>query len=79
MLESLAGRGNTVGGEMLTAPGEGKILGESHDMLRWLQLAIEDLADDDPSTIKKIFLYSHPPIKERIAVARAFAAGNSKL
>jgi STE24 endopeptidase len=43
------------------------------------RLAAMNLADDDPSTIKKIFLYSHPPIKERVAMAKRFAAGNSKL
>ncbi|MDP8298593.1 MAG: M48 family metallopeptidase [Candidatus Tantalella remota] len=37
------------------------------------RLAEKNLADVDPSTVKKIFLYSHPPIKERIAVAGKFA------
>lgn len=34
-----------------------------------------NLADTDPSLVKKIFLYDHPPIKERIMMAERFAEG----
>ncbi|MFC1570766.1 M48 family metallopeptidase [Candidatus Omnitrophota bacterium] len=34
-----------------------------------------NLADIDPPLVKKIFLYDHPPIKERIMMAERFAEG----
>jgi STE24 endopeptidase len=36
------------------------------------RLATQSLADPDPSRATVFFLYSHPPIAERIATARAF-------
>ena len=36
------------------------------------RLAVESLADPDPAAPVVFFLYSHPPIAERIAAARAF-------
>ena len=32
-------------------------------------LALTNLAEEDPSFLKKIFLYDHPPIRERIRMA----------
>jgi STE24 endopeptidase len=37
------------------------------------RLARQNLADPDPPKAVVLFLYSHPPIKERIETARAFA------
>ncbi len=31
-----------------------------------------DLADPDPSTLIKVWLYSHPPLDERIEFAHAY-------
>lgn len=39
------------------------------------RLAAQALADPDPPAPVVFFLYSHPPIAERIRAARAFAAG----
>jgi STE24 endopeptidase len=39
-----------------------------------VRLAAQSLADPDPPAPVVFFLYSHPPIAERIAAARAFAA-----
>jgi STE24 endopeptidase len=41
------------------------------------RLATQSLADPDPAPAVVFFLYSHPPIAERIATARAFAARGS--
>lgn len=40
------------------------------------RLAAASLADPDPPAAVVYFLYSHPPIAERVAAARAFAAGS---
>lgn len=41
------------------------------------RLAVQSLADPDPPAAVVFFLYSHPPIAERIAAARAFDARNA--
>lgn len=41
------------------------------------RLAVQSLADPDPAAAVVFFLYSHPPIAERIAAARAFDAQNA--
>ena len=41
------------------------------------RLATQSLADPDPPAPVVFFLYSHPPIAERIAAARAFAASRA--
>jgi Zn-dependent protease with chaperone function len=40
------------------------------------RLANQNLADVDPAPWIVMLLYSHPPIKERVAAARAFEAAN---
>ena len=42
-----------------------------------VRLATQSLADPDPPAPVVFFLYSHPPVAERIAAARAFAAARS--
>jgi STE24 endopeptidase len=39
------------------------------------RLANQNLADADPARWVVILLYSHPPIRERVAAAEAFGAG----
>ena len=39
------------------------------------RLADTNLADTDPSVLKKIFFYNHPPISERIRMAERFGDG----
>ena len=41
-----------------------------------IRLANQNLADADPEQWVVILLYSHPPIRERVAAAEAFAAGD---
>jgi STE24 endopeptidase len=41
------------------------------------RLAAQSLADPDPPRWQVILLASHPPVAERIAAARRFAAGNA--
>jgi len=36
------------------------------------KLAAMNLADTDPSPVKKVFIYDHPPVGERIRMAEAF-------
>jgi len=36
------------------------------------KLASRNLADEDPSKLKKIFFYDHPPIRERIRMAEGY-------
>lgn len=41
------------------------------------RLAQQNLAEDDPSPLVQVLFYSHPPIRQRIAAARAWAAAES--
>jgi len=38
------------------------------------RLAQQNMAEDDPSPLVQVLFYSHPPIRQRIAAARAWAA-----
>jgi STE24 endopeptidase len=38
------------------------------------RLGAQNLAEDNPSTIVQWLFYSHPPVRDRIAAARAFKA-----
>ena len=38
------------------------------------RLGQQNLAEDDPSPFVQWLFYSHPPIRQRIATARAWAA-----
>ena len=42
------------------------------------KLADMNLADREPSLMKKIFMYDHPPIGERIRMAEEAASGGDK-
>jgi Zn-dependent protease with chaperone function len=41
------------------------------------RLSQQNLAEEHPSKLARFFFYSHPPIRERIAAARAFAGESS--
>ena len=36
------------------------------------RLSQQNMAEDEPSPLVRVLFYSHPPIRERIAAARAF-------
>ena len=43
------------------------------------RLGAQNLAEESPSRIVQWLFYSHPPVRERIAAAQAFAAGDPTL
>ena len=43
------------------------------------RLSQQNLAEDAPSALVRWFFYSHPPIRERIEAARAFARGDQNV
>ena len=43
------------------------------------RLSQQNLAEEYPSAVVRWFFYSHPPIRERIEAARAFARGDQNV